>query len=82
MIRHLIPVFTRDVNYDIHPLEFEAGIKNEYAVTSKRPDGKPIKMEDLIVTVRMLLRNEPGKEQEKVVEIKDFYTRYENPTKR
>jgi len=71
-IQHVIPIFTRDVIYDIRPLEFEAGVKNEFEVIAKRPDGKPAKMEDLIVTVSMIM----GKGQdEKTVEIKDFYTR-------
>ena len=61
IIRHMIPVFTRDVIYDIRPLQFEAGIKNEYAVMAKRPDGKPIQMEDVFVTVRMILGDEQGK---------------------
>jgi uncharacterized protein YfaS (alpha-2-macroglobulin family) len=63
-IQHVIPVFTRDVIYDIRPLEFEAGIKNEFEVIAKRPDGKPAKMEDLIVTVTMMMGNAQGKVQE------------------
>ncbi|UJR13399.1 hypothetical protein I4U23_000414 [Adineta vaga] len=79
VIRHLIPVFTRDIIYEIRPLEFEAGMKNEYTVTAKRPDGKPIQMENMIVNVRMILRGEKDQEQEeKIVEIKDFYTRGRN----
>jgi hypothetical protein len=75
-IEHVIPIFTREVIYDIRPLEFEAGIKNEFEVICKRPDGKPAKMEDLIVTVTMMMGNEEGKvQEEKQVEIKDFYTR-------
>jgi len=75
-IQHIIPVFTRDVIYDIRPLEFEAGTSNEFEVIAKRPDGKPTKMEDLIVTVSMMIGNEQGKvQEEKHVEIKDFYTR-------
>jgi hypothetical protein len=77
IVRHVIPVFTRDVLYDIRPLQFEAGVKNEFEVIAKRPDGKPTKMEDMIVTVTMIMGNEQGKQQEeKSVEIKDFYTRY------
>ena len=53
-IQHVIPIFTRDVIYDIRPLEFEAGIKNEFEIIAKRPDGKPAKMEDLIVTISMI----------------------------
>jgi hypothetical protein len=76
IIQHIIPVFTRDVIYDIRPLEFEAGLKNEFEIISKRPDGKPAKMEDLIVTISMIIGNEQGKvQEEKSVEIKDFYTR-------
>jgi hypothetical protein len=75
-IQHVIPIFTRDVIYDIRPLQFEAGIKNEFEILAKRPDGKPAKMEDLIVTVSMIIGNEQGKvQEEKQVEIKDFYTR-------
>ncbi|CAF0783616.1 unnamed protein product [Adineta steineri] len=78
-IQHIIPVFTRDVVYDIRPLEFVAGIENEFEVIAKRPDGKPAKMEDLIVSITMMMGNEQGKFQdEKVVEIKDFYTRGRN----
>ncbi|UJR33963.1 hypothetical protein I4U23_021379 [Adineta vaga] len=78
-IQHVIPVFSRDVVYDIRPLEFEAGFENEFEIIAKRPDGKPSKMEDLIVTVSMMLGNEQGKIQdEKSVEIKDFYTRGRN----
>jgi hypothetical protein len=79
VIRHMIPVFTNEVIYDIRPLEFEAGVKNEFEIIAKRPDGKPTKMEDMILTVRMLF---PGvkdeKPQEKILEIKDFYTRGRN----
>jgi len=75
-IQHVIPIFTRDVIYDIRPLQFTAGIKNEFEIIAKRPDGKPAKMEDLIVTVTMMMGDEQGKVQEhKQVEIKDFYTR-------
>jgi hypothetical protein len=75
-IQHVIPIFTRDVIYDIRPLEFEAGIKNEFQIIAKRPDGKPAKMEDLIVSVSMIIGNEKGQmQEEKSVEIKDFYTR-------
>jgi len=78
-IQHIIPIFTRDVVYDIRPLEFEAGFENEFEIIAKRPDGKPSKMEDLIVTISMMIGNEQGKIQdEKVVEIKDFYTRGRN----
>jgi hypothetical protein len=73
IIRHIIPVFTRDVIYDIRPLEFQAGVNNEFEVIAKRPDGKPVKMEDIIVTIQMIFGNE---QDEKSVEIKDFYTRY------
>ena len=79
LVKHVIPVFTRDVIYDIRPLEFEAGIENEFEVIAKRPDGKPAKMEEMIVTVTMLMGNEQGKvQEEKAVEIKDFYTRGRN----
>jgi len=75
-IQHVIPVFTHDVIYDIRPLQFTAGIKNEFEIIAKRPDGKPVKMEDLICTVSMMIGNEQGKVQDqKQVEIKDFYTR-------
>lgn len=78
-IEHVIPIFTRDVVYDIRPLEFEAGFENEFEVIAKRPDGKPSKMEDMMVTVSMILGNEQGKvQEEKSVEIKDFYTRGRN----
>ncbi len=73
----MIPIFTHDILYDIPPLEFEAGVKNEFEVIAKRPDGKPVKMKDVIVTVTMMMGDEYGnKHHEKVVEIKDFYTRY------
>jgi len=79
IIRHMIPVFTRDIIYDIRPLEFQAGVKNEFEIIAKRPDGKPVKMEDMMVTVQMILGNEEGKKHdEKSVEIKDFYTRGRN----
>jgi len=71
IIHHIIPVFHREVIYDIRPLQFEAGTENEYKVIAKRLDGKPMKMEDMIVTVRMILENE---KEEKIKEIKDFYT--------
>jgi hypothetical protein len=78
-IQHVIPIFTRDVVYDIRPLEFQAGVQNEFEVICKRPDGKPAKMEDLIVTVTMMTGNGQGKVQgEKTVEIKEFYTRGRN----
>jgi hypothetical protein len=74
-IQHIIPIFTRDVIYDIRPLEFEAGVNNEFEIICKRPDGKPANMEDLIVTVTMMIGNEQGKVQdEQQVEIKEFYT--------
>ena len=77
IVRHVVPVFTRDIMYDIRPLEFHAGMNNEFEVIAKRPDGKPIKMENMIVTVRMMLGDEQGKRKnEKAIEIKDFYTRY------
>ena len=78
-IQHVIPVFTRDVVYDIRPLEFEAGIKNEFEIIAKRPDGKPTKMEDMIVTLTMMIGNDKGKvQEEKSVEVKEFYTRGRN----
>ena len=78
-VQHVIPIFTRDIIYDIRPLEFETGVKNEFEIIAKRPDGKPAKMEDLIVTLTMIMGDEQGKvQEEKQVEIKDFYTRYEN----
>jgi len=77
IIHHRIPIFTHDTLYDIRPLEFEAGISNEFEVIAKRPDGKPAKMEDLIVTVSMIVGNAQGKvQEEQQVEIKDFYTQY------
>lgn len=76
-IQHVIPVCSRDVVYDIRRLEFEAGFENEFELVAKRPDGKPAKMEDVIVTLTMMIGNEQGKVQDqKMVEIKDFYTRY------
>jgi hypothetical protein len=76
IIHHVIPVFTHDVIYDILPLEFQAGVSNEFEIIAKRPDGKPVKMENMIVTVQMIIGNEQGKQQDqKSVEIKDFYTR-------
>jgi hypothetical protein len=78
VIRHVVPIFTRDIIYDIRPLEFTAGMKNEFEIIAKRPDGKPIKMENMIVTIRMMMGDEQGKRNdEKLVEIKDFYTRYD-----
>lgn len=76
IVRHIIPIFTRDVIYDIRPLEFQANSINEFEIIAKRPDGKPIKMENMIVTVKMILGNQQGKTQnEQSIEIKDFYTR-------
>jgi hypothetical protein len=76
-IQQVIPIFSRDVIYDIRPLEFEAGTNNEFEIIAKRPDGKPANMENLIVTVSMIIGNEQGKvQQEKQVEIKEFYTRF------
>jgi len=76
IIHHVIPVFTHDVIYDILPLQFQAGVSNEFEIIAKRPDGKPVKMENMIVTVQMIIGNEQGKQQDqKSVEIKDFYTR-------
>jgi len=61
----MIPIFTHDILYDIRPLQFE--------VIAKRPDGKPVQMKDIIVTIQMILGNEQGKKQdEKSVGIKDF----------
>ena len=78
-IEHVIPVFTRDVVYDIRPLEFTAGMKNEFQIIAKRPDGKPSKMEDMIVAITMMIGNDKGKvQEEKNVEIKEFYTRGRN----
>jgi hypothetical protein len=74
-IQHIIPIFTHDVVYDIRPLEFEAGVKNEFEVIAKRPDGKPAKMEDLIVTVSMMMGKQGKVQEEKTVEVKEFYTR-------
>ena len=77
IIRHVIPVFIYGVIYDIHPLQFEAGRKNEFEIIAKRPDGKPTKTENLIVTVSMIMAHETGKlQEEKSIEIKNFYTRY------
>ncbi|CAF3732751.1 unnamed protein product [Rotaria socialis] len=79
IIHHIIPIFTHDILYDILPLEFEAGVKNELEVIAKRPDSKPGKMKDVIVTVTMMMGDEYGKNHdEKVVEIKDFYARGRN----
>ncbi len=65
IINHIIPIFT----HDIRPPQFE--------VIAKRPDGKPIQMKDIIVTIQMILGNEQGKKQdEKSVGIKDFYKSY------
>ncbi len=58
---HMIPIFTHDIFYDIRPLECEAGVKNEFEVIAKRPDGKPVKMKDVIVTVTMMMGDEYGK---------------------
>jgi hypothetical protein len=77
VIRHVVPVSTCDIIYKIRPLEFTAGMKNEFEIIAKRPDGTPIKIENIIVTVRMIIGDEQGKRHdEKLVEIKDFYTRY------
>jgi hypothetical protein len=53
IIHHMIPIFTYGILYDIRPLEFE--------VIAKRPDGKPVKMKDVIVTVTMMMGDEYGK---------------------
>ncbi|CAF1272466.1 unnamed protein product [Rotaria sordida] len=75
----MIPIFTHDILYDIHPLEFEAGVKNEFKVIAKRPDGKPVKMKDVIFTVTIMMGDEYGKKHDdNVFEIKDFYTRDRN----
>jgi len=73
VIRHVIPIFTREVIYDIRPLEFQSGVNNEFEIIAKRPDGKPVKMEDMIVNVKMIFPND-----QKSVEIKEFYTRGRN----
>ncbi|CAF4419125.1 unnamed protein product [Rotaria sp. Silwood2] len=79
IIHHMIPIFTHDILYDIRPLEFEAGVKNEFELIAKRRYGKPVKTKDVIVTVTMIIGDEYGeKHDEKVVEIKDFYTRGRN----
>ena len=75
VVRQLLPIFSREVIYDIHPLQFEAAMSNEFEVIARRPDGKPTKMEDLIVTLTMYLG--PAVE-EKSLEIKDFFTRGRN----
>mgnify|MGYP002385137476 FL=1 len=78
-IQHIIPVFTRDVVYDIRPLEFEAGVRNEFEILAKRPDGKPTKLENLIVTLVLIVGDEQGKvKTEKEIEIKEFYGRGRN----
>ena len=80
VIRQVIPIFSREVIYDIHPLEFEAAMKNEFEVMARRPDGKPTKMEDLIVNVTMYLAaDQQGKAiEEKSMQINEFYTRGRN----
>ena len=76
IIRHVIPVLIHSVIYDVRTLQFEAGTKNEFEIIAKHPDGKPAKIEDLIVTVSMNPVNEKGKlRKEKSTEIKNFYTR-------
>lgn len=76
IIHHIIPIFTCDVIYDIHPLKFEAGIHNEFEVICKRPDGKSVEIRNIIVTVR-IMANEHGEIYKlKIVKIKHFYTRY------
>jgi len=73
-VQHIIPVFNREIVYDILPMDFEAGQKNEYEIMAKRPDGKPVKMEDVVVNVTMLFESE----EPKSIEIKDLYTRGRN----
>ena len=75
VIRHVIPIFNREVVYDIRPLEFQAGSTNEFEVLARRPDGKPIALENLIVNFRMIIGEN---HEEKSVEIKDFFTRGRN----
>lgn len=65
IIYHMIPVFT----HDIRPLEFEAGIKNEFKVIVKHHDGKSVKMDDVIVTVTMII-DDNKKQHEEVRKIK------------
>jgi hypothetical protein len=85
VVRHVIPVFTHGIMYDIEPLAFCAGMKNEFEVIAKRPDGKPNKMENMIVTVQMMLGDKKSKHKgDEAVKIKDVYTRYKrfNKTKK
>ncbi|CAF3365979.1 unnamed protein product [Rotaria sp. Silwood1] len=79
IIHYMIPIFTHDILYDIRPLEFEIGVKNEFQIIAKRPDGKPIEMKNIIVTGTMIMDDEYGKKHvEEVVEIKDFCKRDRN----
>jgi hypothetical protein len=77
IIRQIIPVFPHDIMYHIRPLKFHDGMENEFKVIAKRPDGKPIKMEKMIVTVRMTMGDEQGNRNDnKTIEIKAFDKRY------
>lgn len=79
LLEQIIPIFSRDVVYDIRPLEFEAGIKNEFQVIAKRPDGKPAKMEDMIVSISMMMGDDKGKvKEERKLDVTEFYTRGRN----
>ncbi|CAF3353066.1 unnamed protein product [Rotaria sp. Silwood1] len=78
IIHHIIPIFTHNILYDIRPLDFEAGINNQFEIIAKRPDGKPVEMKHVIVTIKMIKPSEYAKtEAEKVVKIKNF-SRLEN----
>ncbi|CAF0996321.1 unnamed protein product [Didymodactylos carnosus] len=71
VVKYIVPIFRRDVIYDIRPLDFYAGEKNEYEILAKRPDGKPAKMEEMLVNVTMLFETDAPK----TIEIRDLYTR-------
>jgi hypothetical protein len=76
-IRQIIPVFSHDIMHHIRPLGFHAGMKNKCMVIAKRPDGQPIQMENMIVTVRMTMGDEQGQSNDnKTIEIKAFDKRY------
>ena len=78
VVRHVIPVLTGAIVYDIRPLEFHAGMKNKFEIIARRPDGKPIETENMIVSVSMILGDaQDNRKDKKTIEIKDFNRRYD-----
>ena len=78
IVRHVIPVLTGAIVYDIRPLEFHAGMKNEFKISARCPDVEPIETENMIVSVSMILGDaQDNRKDKKTIEIKDFNRRYD-----